>query len=50
MPFTHIWPILPGNYIFFIQVDPLNLESQSQAENIPVGLPSSPIKNWGKSV
>ena len=50
MSFTRIWTILPGNYIFFIQVDPLNLESQSQAENIPVGLPSSPIKNWGKSV
>ena len=27
----------------------LNLESQNQAENIPVGLPSSRIKIWGKS-
>ena len=33
-----------------IKVDPLNLESQNQAKNIPVGLPSSPIKIWGKSV
>ena len=33
-----------------MNVDPLNLESQNQAKNIPVGLPSSPIKIWGKSV
>ena len=33
---------LPGNKIFPIKVDPLNLESQIQSKNIPVGLPSSP--------
>ena len=31
-------------------MDPLNLESQNLAKNIPVGLPSYPIKFWGKSV
>ena len=31
-------------------MDQLNLESQNQAKNISVGLPSSPIKIWGKSV
>ena len=31
-------------------VDPLNLESQNQNKPIPVGLPSSPIKFWGKLV
>ena len=35
---------------FAIKVFPLNLESQNQAKNIPVDLPSSPIKIWGKSV
>ena len=34
----------------FIKVDPHNLESQNPAKNIPFGLPSSPIKMWGKSV
>ena len=29
---------------FSIKVDPLNLESQNQARNIPMGLPSFPIK------
>ena len=33
-----------------IKVYPLNLESQNQAKNIPVGLSSSQIKIWGKSV
>ena len=28
----------------FPYMDPLNLESQNQAKNIPVVLPSSPIK------
>ena len=37
--------------LFFpIKVDPINLESQNQAKNIPVVLPSSPIKTWGKLV
>jgi len=35
---------------FSVKVDTLNLESQNQAKNIPVGLPSSPIKIWGKSI
>ena len=35
---------------FSLYVDPLNLESQNQAENIPLLLPSSPIKVWGRSV
>ena len=35
MPFTHTWTILPGNKIFPIRVDPLKLESQNQAKNIP---------------
>ena len=35
---------------FVVKVDPLNLESQNQANNITVGLPSSPIKIWGKLV
>ena len=30
-----------------MKVDPLNLESQNQAKNIPVSLPRSPIKIWG---
>ena len=30
--------------MFAIKVDPLNLESQNQAKNIPVGLLSSSIK------
>ena len=32
-----------------MKVDPLNLETQNQAKNIPVVLPSSPIKIWDKS-
>ena len=32
------------NKIFAIKFNPLNLESQNQAKNIPVVLPSSPIK------
>ena len=37
--------------LFFpLQVDPLNLKSQNQAENIPVVLPNSQIKIWDKSV
>ena len=31
-------------------VDPLHLESQNEAKNIPVVFPSSPIKFWGKHV
>ena len=31
-------------------MDSLNIKSQNQAENIPVVLPCSPIKIWGKSV
>ena len=34
----------------FLSRDPLNLESQNQPKNIPVGLPSSLIKIRGKSV
>ena len=36
--------------MFAIEVDPLNLESQNQVMNISVGLPTSPIKIWRKSV
>lgn len=46
-------PRLELNYdfsIFSSKVDPFNLKSQTQAKNIPMGLPSSPIKIWGKSV
>ena len=50
MPFTRTWTILPGNKIFAIKVDLLNLESQHHAKNIHVGLLSSPIKIWGKSI
>ena len=49
-PFTRTWTILPGKWIFASKVDPLNLESQNQAKNSLVGLPSSTIKIWGKSV
>ena len=28
-----------------MKADPLNSKSQNQAKNIPVGLPSSPLKN-----
>ena len=35
--------------MFAIKVEPLNLESQNQSEKIPVALPSSQIKIWGKS-
>ena len=37
-------------YVARILLYPLNLKSQNQAKNIPVGLPSSPTKIWGKSV
>ena len=43
-------PNLSGKLIFCFQVDPLNLESQNQAKNITVGLPSALIKIWSKSV
>ena len=33
-----------------MRVDLLDLEYQNQAKNIPVSLPSSPNKIWGKSV
>ena len=36
--------------MFALKVDPLNLESQNKAKNIPVILSSLPIKIWGKSV
>ena len=49
MSFHRAYTILPGNTIFAIKVDPLHLESQNQAKKISVGLPSSLIKNWGKS-
>ena len=39
-----------GKLKFVIKVDQLNVESQNQAKDLPVGLPSSPIKIWGKSV
>ena len=41
-----VYPHLVLNYdlAFFIKVDPLKLESQNQAKNIPVVLSSSPIK------
>ena len=35
---------------FVVNYDQLKLESQNQAKNIPMGLPSSPIKIFGKSV
>ena len=35
---------------FATKVDPLNWDSQAQTNNIPLALPSSPIKIWGKSV
>ena len=46
-----VYPHLVVNYDFskfFYKKDPLNLESQNQAQNIPVGLPSSQIKIWFK--
>jgi len=49
-PFTRTWTILPGNKIFAIKVEPFHLVSQNQAKNIPVALPSSLIKIFGKSV
>ena len=45
--------VLPTPKRFYrktIKVNLLNLESKNQAKNIPVGLPSSPIKIWGKLV
>ena len=36
--------------IFAIKIDPLNLESQNKAKNIPGVLPSYQIKIWDKSV
>ena len=38
------------DYTVKLKVDILNLEFQNQAKNIPVVLPRSPIKIWGKSV
>ena len=40
-------PALPGNKT--LKVNPLNLEFLNQAKNVPVVLPSSPIKIQGKS-
>ena len=40
--------LLPTQF-FPIQVDPLHLESQNQAKNIPVVLQSFPMKIWDKS-
>ena len=42
--------VLPGNTIFVIKVNSLNLESQNQTNNIQVALRSSSIKIKGKSV
>ena len=39
-----------GKLNFAFKVDALNLETINQAKNISTGLPSSPIKIWGKSV
>jgi len=39
-----VYPHLVVSYNF----DLLNLESQNQAKNIPMVLPSSQIKIWGK--
>ena len=50
MPFTWTWTILTDSLIFSNKVNLLKLDSQNQAKNNPVGLPSSPIKIWGKSV
>ena len=36
--------------IFLLKVNPLNLDSQTQAKYILVFLSSSPIEFWGKSV
>ena len=41
-------PPLIKNFAF--KVDPLILDSQNQVKNIFVGLPSSPINIWGRSV
>ena len=49
-PLTRAWSKIKSSAIFLLKVDLLNLESQNQTNNIPVGLPSSPIKIWGKSV
>ena len=43
-------PALGRNYIFAIKVNPIDLKLCNQAKNIPMGLPSSPIKMLGKSV
>ena len=43
-PFMVTPGVLPGNLIFAIKIEPPNLESQNQAKNIPVVIPSSPIK------
>ena len=43
-------PPFPGNQTFSLLVNPLNLEFSNQAKYISVGLPSSPINIWGKSV
>ena len=47
-PFMVTPGVLPGNLIFAKKIEPPNLESQNQAKNIPVVIPSSPIKIWGK--
>ncbi len=43
-------PSLPRVVIIRPVVYPLNLKIRNQEKNIPVGLPSSPIKILGKSV
>ena len=43
-------PALEQFYRETIKVDPLNLESLNQTKDNPVGLPSYPIKIWGKLV
>ena len=36
--------------VLIVTSDPVNIESQNQAQNIPVALSSYPIKIWVKSV
>ena len=40
----------PESKFSAIKAEPLNLEFQNKAKNIPVGLPNSPIKICGESV
>ena len=42
MPFTRTLAVFSRKKIFAIKVDPLNLESQNQAKNIPIAAPRFP--------